>query len=154
MGTKGGQLVGISEILDGVRLPKAVKMHLKNHDLWSRWTEVVGPELSRLTYPSEIKGKTLEITVVHQAWAHQLHFLSPSILNKIRALCPSSGIRDLHFRVGEVKPPTPEPEEWVPDTKSPVKLTERMEMTLRAVEDDELRTSIRRAMEASTRRKR
>jgi hypothetical protein len=149
-----GQFAGVSEILDGVKVPKSVKMHLKNHDVWSRWSEIVGVDLSRVTYPAEIKGKTLEVTVVHQAWAHQLQFLSPSILNKIRSICPSSGVKELHFRVGNVTPPKQSEVDWQIDTKSPVQLTERMEMTLRAVEDDELRVSIRRAMEASVRRKR
>ena len=152
MSNKSAQLVGVSEILGGVRLPKTVKDHLKNHEIWSRWAEIVGDDLTRLTSPAEIKGKTLEITVAHQAWAHQLQFLSPSILNKIRLICPESGIKELHFRVGPIAPLEMPIAEWDIDTSSPVELSERMEMTLRAVEDEDLRTCIRRAMEASTRR--
>lgn len=153
MPAKYGELAGFSDILGGVRLPKAVKDHLKNHEIWSRWVDIVGADLSRVTSPASIDGKTLQVTVAHQAWAHQLHFLSPSILTKVRAICPASGIRELHFRVGAVVPPAASPEEWHIET-GPVKLSERMEMTLRAVEDEDLRASIRRAMEASARRSR
>ena len=151
MSSKNAQLVGVSDILGGVRLPKLVKDHLKNHEIWSRWAEIVGDELARVTLPAEIKGKCLEVTVAHQAWAHQLHFLSPSILNKIRLICPHGGIKELQFRVGSITPSETE-EEWVADKTTPVELSERLEMTLRAVEDSDLRSTIRRAMEASARR--
>lgn len=144
----------MAEILGSVKFPKSVKAHLENHDLWTKWQEVVGTDLARVTSPAEIRGRTLEIIVVHQAWAHQLHFLSPSILNKIRAICPDSGIKALHFKVGKVAAPLPKVASMILDTKSQVKLSERMEMTLRAVDDEDLRTSIRRAMEASARRRR
>lgn len=140
---------GVESILGKMRLPKEVKDHLKNHEIWSKWYEIVGFELSRVTYPSELKGKTLLINVAHQAWAQQLHFLKISILGKIRGLCPQSQISDLQFRVGKVIP-TAIPELEVPPEKRavPARLSERLEMTLRAVEDPDLRASIRKAMEA------
>ena len=154
MGKRAGEMVGFGEVLSGLKLPKNVKDHLKNHEIWSRWAEIVGPELGRVTSPLELKAKTLTVSVVHQAWAHQLHFLTPSILNKIRAICPGSSIQDLHFRVGPVRvvAPVSKKDETPIDRTSPVKLTERLEMTLRAIEDLELRSVVRRAMESAARR--
>jgi len=145
-----------SDVLGGIRLPKTVKEHLKNHEIWSRWTEIVGYELSRLTSPLELKSKILEIQVAHQAWAQQLQFLKPSILNKIRSLCPNTQVKDLLFRVGKVEPvrsPNTESDAFEKKIKSRLpRLTERQELTLRAVEDPDLRAVIRQAMEAASKR--
>lgn len=143
---------GFSEILRGVRLPKVVRDHLRHHALWAKWPEIVGPELSRVTSPREIKSKSLEISVAHQAWAQQLHFLRGSILNRIRQFCPDAVINDLEFRVGKVKPSlarTPEKVSPKKESKEAVTLSERQEMTLRAVADPELRRAIRAAMESA-----
>lgn len=142
------------DILGGVRLPKAVKEHLRNHEIWSKWNEIVGVELSRLTSPLELKSRVLEIQVAHQAWAQQLQFLKPSILGKIRSLCPSAQVKDLQFRVGKIaKPIANETDEFKRKLKDrSAKLSERQEMTLRAVEDPDLRAVIRRAMEAASKR--
>ncbi len=155
MKAKSKEFAPVSEIIGGVRLPKSVKEHLKNHEIWSKWAEIVGPELSRVTSPAEMKTKVLEVHVAHQAWAQQLHFLKPSIIGKIRSVCPSSRVLDLQFRVGKVTPsPLPSKKDslFFGKKDTPVQLSERMEMTLRAVEDPDLRATIRKAMEASVRR--
>ncbi len=139
-------------------MAKSVRNHLKNIDLWAQWTSIVGPELSRVTSPKEVKAKTLVITVAHQAWAHQLHFLSPSILNKIRSVCPHLLIDELYFTVGTVTPkitnlPSAKQRLTAAD-KAPAKqtpLSERQEMTLRAISDEKLRLAIREAMKAELR---
>ncbi len=145
-----------SEVLGGIKLPKQVKEHLKNHEIWAHWSDIVGPELTRVTVPRDLKGRTLFVTVAHQAWAHQLHFLTPSILTKIRSLCPRTEIRELHYVVGSITPFGSESErrsDMEIEISDPVPLSERLEMTLRAVEDDKLRGSIRKAMEAANRRR-
>ncbi len=154
MRQRDGSMASFTDVLGGIKLPKSVKDHLKNHEIWSKWHQIVGLELARVTIPLALKGKTLEVTVAHQAWAHQLQFLVPSILNKLRTICPESSIQDLHFKIGKVDPVIPKIEIVKEALPEPVKLGERLEMTLRAVEDEELRSQIRQAMEASVRRNR
>lgn len=155
-----GGLGQLGEALGNMRLPQNVKSHLQNSSVWTKWSEIVGTELCRVTSPRELKGKTLIIEVAHQAWAQQLHFLKPSLLGKIRHFTKKSAIENLEFRVGAPR----KHQEWMQKLKSvestasfsssdrPVRLSERQEMTLRAVDDPELRDSIRRAMEAEARR--
>ena len=81
--SRGPEVIG--GLFGGLKVAKSVKDHLKSIDLWTHWNDIVGTELSRVTAPKEFKAKSLTIVVAHQAWAHQLHFLTPSILNKIRA---------------------------------------------------------------------
>ncbi|PIR23452.1 MAG: hypothetical protein COV44_02710 [Deltaproteobacteria bacterium CG11_big_fil_rev_8_21_14_0_20_45_16] len=154
--SRKGEMRSFSDVLGNVRLPSTVKEHLKNHHIWSRWLEIVGPELHRVTAPLEIKNHALVISVAHQAWAQQLHFLRPSILAKIRCICPDSKLKDLQFRVGEIvrseETQTKDSSEGLPSFLGDGTLTERQEMTLRAVEDPDLRMSIRQAMQAEKRR--
>ena len=143
----------ISEVLKGVKLAKTVKSHLKHHEVWSKWNAIVGTELGRVTKPSHLRDKALTINVVHQAWAQQLHFLTPSILGKIRNICPHSDIQKLYFQVGPVE--SEEPQAVLNHTEAKlksVKLSERLEMTLRSIDDEALRSQIRLAMEAACRR--
>jgi len=142
------------DVLGGIRLPKSVKDHLRGHEIWARWRDIVGPELARLTIPVELKQKVLEIQVAHQAWAQQLQFLKPSILAKIKGLCKTCEVKDLRFKVGKVEPIAPRVDESFGRKikELPVRLSERQEMTLRSVEDPELRQTIRMAMEAALRR--
>lgn len=156
MKARKGQLTGVDELIDNIGLPSKVKTHLKSHKVWSHWQQIVGPELFRVTAPLEIKSHTLVIKVAHQAWAQQLHFLRPSILGKIKTHAGESSIRDLQFRVGDIEPheyPTVKENNF--DKKKElkqIKLSERQEMTLRAVEDPELRDRIRSAMQAEAAR--
>lgn len=145
------------DLLGSMKLPKLVKDHLKSHEIWAKWKEIVGPELSRLTQPLEIKSKVLEIQVAHQAWAQQLQFLKPSILSKIKFLCPSSSVKDLYFRVGRIEreEKSAQNDQVVFERRLKMRqarLTERQELTLRAVEDPDLRAAIRQAMEAASKR--
>jgi len=76
-------------------------------------------------------------------------------MGKIRACSDQSRIKDLQFRVGPVQQinsvqPTRDQKPELKD--GPIRLSERQEMTLRAVENDDLRGSIRRAMEAEAAR--
>ncbi len=148
MKQRGGKPKEVSQLLDRLRLPASVKDHLKHSSVWTRWMEVVGPDLFRVTAPLELKSKTLVISVLHQAWAQQLHFLKASILTKIRQVCDDAEINDIQFRVGKVSHPELPHFDSRPTMKQKIPLSERQEMTLRAVEDEELRASIRRAMES------
>jgi hypothetical protein len=150
MKSRGGKPKDFSEVMGGLRLPASVKDHLAHSEVWTRWLEIVGPELSKVTSPLELKSKVLIVTVVHQAWAQQLHFLKASILAKIRMICESTKIQDIQFRVGKVfdRSMIESDKSLSFRPKKNVPLSERQEMTLRAVEDPDLRASIRRAMEA------
>jgi len=150
MSSRKGELRELGSLIGNLRLPATVKEHLKNHELWSKWSEIVGPELYRVTSPLEIRAQILVVIVAHQAWAQQLHFLRPSIVGKIRSICPDSKVKDLEFRVGEVRHSVAALSASSETETQPafVQLSERQEMTLRAVEDPQLRESIRKAMEA------
>jgi hypothetical protein len=68
------------------------------------WPEIVGPEVGRQSYPSQLGGETLIVTTRSSAWSEQLSFLSEQVLNAIQARLPSAGITRLRFRVGSLPP--------------------------------------------------
>lgn len=143
---------GLRDLLPEMRIPASVKEHLRSHRIWAQWSEIVGSELARVTCPVEIRSRVLTIQVAHQAWAQQLHFLKPSLMAKIRAVCEESKIKDLQFRVGKVEAlPTYKSSSQKRDEfleTEPTPLSERQEMILRSIEDEELRQVIRHAMQA------
>lgn len=151
---KEGRLEALENLMEKIKWPSSVREHMRSHQIWSKWPQIVGVDLSKVTAPIEIRSQTLWVQVAHQAWAQQLHFLKPSILGKIRSQCPQSKLKDLQFRVGriELKPLTKTEKDFVERAEQTPRLSERQEMTLRAVEDQELRQCIRLAMEAEARR--
>lgn len=160
MAQRKGGMQEIGTALSKLRLPQNVKAHLQSTEVWTKWDEIVGAELSRVTAPIELRTKTLIIEVAHQAWAQQLHFLKPSILGKLRQFSKNSKILDLEFRIAKGD----RRKDWAslhqnkkvqndePFLKEDASLSERQEITLKAVDDPDLRASIRKAMEAESRR--
>lgn len=142
----------VSTILQELKLPRTLKNQLFHHPVWSRWKDIVGEDLSRVTHPFTIKNQSLYVNVQHQAWAQQLYFLTHSLLEKIQLFCPRSNIKEIKFKVGKIPEPTsPEEPRFDLNLEAPVKLSEKMEMTLRTIQDPELKENVQKAMEASLR---
>jgi hypothetical protein len=69
------------------------------------WSQLVGPELARVTRPTAIVEETLVVTTSSSAWSHQLSLLSPQILRALHRMSEGRGIARLRFRVGRVRTP-------------------------------------------------
>lgn len=68
-------------------------------DLFTRWPEMVGPDLASHAEPVSLRGGTLTIAVADPAWATQLRFLEPEILAKVAAVLGSEGPNALEVKV-------------------------------------------------------
>jgi predicted nucleic acid-binding Zn ribbon protein len=53
--------------------------------VFSRWEELVGPDVASHTAPRSLRDGTLVIEVDHPAWATQLRWLSADLLARVRA---------------------------------------------------------------------
>ena len=53
--------------------------------VFSRWEEVVGPQLSRNVRPVRVDGRVLVVAVDHPAWATRARMESGQILARVRA---------------------------------------------------------------------
>jgi predicted nucleic acid-binding Zn ribbon protein len=67
------------------------------------WPEIVGETLAKISKPDHISRRVLIVTVAHSAWAQELTFMKPALLQKLKPyLRKGDIIEDMVFRVGQV----------------------------------------------------
>ncbi len=73
------------------------------HALAAAWPGIVGGDVAAHSAPLTINGNTLVIATRSSAWSQQLQFLSPAILEGVRALPQAVAITRLTFRAGGLR---------------------------------------------------
>lgn len=70
-------------------------------DLISRWEDIVGPKLSKVTVPLKNQGKILTILTSHSAYSQSLSMLEETLKKKILATFPElqGKVQSLKFQV-------------------------------------------------------
>jgi|DewCreStandDraft_4_1066084.scaffolds.fasta_scaffold103560_2 predicted nucleic acid-binding Zn ribbon protein len=67
------------------------------------WQKAAGNRLAAGTRPGRVRGGCLEVLVQHSALLQELAFEKQAILQRLAALLPAEGIRDLRWRVGDLQ---------------------------------------------------
>ena len=119
-------------------------------EIWSRWTEIVGPDLARRTLPSGIRGKTLLLAVKSSAWLQEMTFLKARLLERLSDEIGPGVITDIRLVLDpelpvQLSPPQQQPAAEVSDKPLPPEIAAAAD----AVTDDDLREAIRRAARAN-----
>ena len=65
------------------------------------WTGAVGPRVSRVTRPVEVRGDTLVVEVISSAWLAELSMMRPLILERVNRARTGPAIGDVRFRLAE-----------------------------------------------------
>src|SRR5262245_57216079 len=107
-----------------------------------RWRSAVGERIASRTEPGRLRAGVLTVHAASSAWAQELTFLAPEILERVKALgVPATSLRFV------VRPPARRPEPLPAPPKSPPKkpLPEDLTARLDAVADPELRAAIAQA---------
>ncbi len=65
------------------------------------WTGAVGPKVSRVTRPVEVRGDTLVVEVISSAWLAELSMMRPLILERVNRARAGPAIGDVRFRLAE-----------------------------------------------------
>jgi hypothetical protein len=73
------------------------------------WRDIVGEEVARHSHPVRLVDGTLNVMARSNGWSHELSFLSPRILDAVRARFPKAEVRELRFRVGKLPAPAQRP---------------------------------------------
>lgn len=121
-------------------------------DVVRAWDEAVGPLVARRARPARLRGKTLFVRAATSTWMSELQMLAPSVLAKLRGLCPDRSIDQLRFELGALPPPQPQVAAPPPPKRQrtrSVEVPEKIAGAMTEVNDDELRTLIENAV-AST----
>jgi predicted nucleic acid-binding Zn ribbon protein len=78
---------------------------LRGATAWSRWEDIVGPELAARCEPVRIAGGTLLVRAESQVWATQLRYLTTQLVgNAGRVLGPGT-VREVRIVVGPLEGP-------------------------------------------------
>ncbi|SHM18644.1 Protein of unknown function [Caldanaerovirga acetigignens] len=67
--------------------------------IFAMYEDIVGEKISRVSKPVFFRGDTLFIGVKNSAWAHQLLFLKPEIIEKINSFLTTPLVRDIRFQI-------------------------------------------------------
>jgi hypothetical protein len=67
--------------------------------LAAAWPDAVGADVARRTRTAAFRDGTLNVLTPSSAWSHQLTFLTPTILERLRERCPTIAVRRLRFAV-------------------------------------------------------
>lgn len=117
----------------------------------SLWERLVGPQIAQRSTPVSVFDHVLYVHVSDNVWMHQLYLHKQTILRKIEQELGKGAIRDLSFRIGTVEqPPIRKRKQPNPPALDRIDLDpetlERIERILAEIEDEELRSVLRRIM--------
>lgn len=92
-------------------------------DLVTKWPEIIGPAMAKVTSPLKIKGDSLIIMSKHASYSQNISFLSEEIKQKIFVQFPElkSVIKKLNFQTQESYFNEVKTEEQNPAKPAPVK---------------------------------
>jgi len=149
--TRRGEVLHVSETVSReiVRLGEYPPLPL---DVVRAWDDAVGPLVARRARPARLRGRTLIIRASTSTWMSELQMLAPTVLSKLRTLCPDRVIDELRFELGAL-PSRPSAPETKPPPGEPLRRCEEVPETISKamteVSDEDLRTTIEGAV-AST----
>ena len=115
-------------------------------ELLERWTEAVGPAIARNAWPARIaRDGTVHVNTADSVWAFELGQKAQEIAERL-------GVPKLRFAPGPLPEPEPEaPEPAVPPTPEE---DERAAAIAAAIEDENLRESVQKAVRLGLARER
>jgi hypothetical protein len=149
MGKKIKLPVGIGGILEKVIKNLGISGPVKLIRIMTRWEKILGPPICRITFPKDLKGKTLFVDVQDSVWLQQLAFMDKMIMEKVNKAIGSKAVEKIHFSVGPI-PESPGPVEDQKWALEEIMLNnedlDEISECVSGVTDLELKKSLRRIM--------
>lgn len=93
----------IGEAIEELVTRRGWKEHLRVSATWARWPEIVGHELAEHCEPAGLSGGVLTLRVTSAAWAAQLRYLSPELVDKVDAALGRGTVRRVTIVVGPLR---------------------------------------------------
>src|SRR5579875_3312789 len=72
--------------------------------VFSRWEQVVGPDIAGHARPVSLHRGALVLAVDHPAWATQLRYMTSDLLTRISEATGTHEVQEIHIRVEGDKP--------------------------------------------------
>ena len=130
-----------------------INKRIKKYKLWTNWRNIMPSPIAKNTWPLRWHGEILVVGTPNSAWSQEMVYLKPEILEKIKKHLPKLKVKDIHFEVGS----TPVEKENSNTTRTSKPLSkidrEKIEEWTESIHDDDLKTSISKALASVLRRK-
>jgi len=141
----------MGETLDRLFDRLHLKRELREQSVFAVWDRCVGETVARHAQPAAIRDGNLLVHVTDSPHLTEYHYLKAELTRKLNALLGRGTVREIQFRVGEVKrpaPPRPEPAPSRP-TLLEAGVREAIEEAVAKIADPEVRESVRRYLLAA-----
>jgi predicted nucleic acid-binding Zn ribbon protein len=79
------------------------KERLRAATAWTRWEDVVGPQLAERCEPVRLAGGTLVVRAESQVWATQLRYMLPQLQEKAEQILGAGTVKDVRVVVGPLE---------------------------------------------------
>ena len=125
-----------------------IDVPLKSYSIWGAWKEIVGESVALQAQPRSIRNRILFIDVSHPTWMQQLHFLKPTLLEKINSFLGEPHIQDIRFKLGKISPTIsipPKVSVWEEEKLDKATLNQ-IESIVQKIEDGDVRKGLREVL--------
>jgi predicted nucleic acid-binding Zn ribbon protein len=82
----------LDDVLDAFSLHK-----IREYDAVTRWSEIVGEQISRVTEAVRIDQGVLVVRVTNSPWRNELMLMKHDILGKLNSALGNGKVRDIRF---------------------------------------------------------
>lgn len=145
----------IKEVIDDILATSALPIDFDDIRIWKLWDGVVGKRIARHARPSWIKRGVLLVKVTDSVWVQELQFKAEIIRESLNRKLQREAIKKIRFRVG-----TPQDSRRIDKKRSRQEHDQglspekqgKMEDILARIEDNELRSSLRKIMRVAAKK--
>ncbi len=95
---KINKIQNLGETIQATLESLGIKQKVEQYSAMSRWEEIVGEKISKITTPEKIQKNTLIVKVDNAPWRAELTFRKKEILEKIQKTTNSDSIKNILFR--------------------------------------------------------
>ncbi len=153
-GNVAKKLDRVSLTLGALMKARGLQSRLSEYRIFGQWEKTVGSVIAGHAQPVAVRGSKLFLAVDSPAWMQQLSLLKPEIIEKVNRSLGKQAIRELGLNLGEVAALQTRAEDEV---RAAVDLTAderaKIESTVAAIGDGDVRQALRRVMEKDLSRK-
>ena len=122
-------------------------------EIWARWIDILGKDLSSRAVPNGWKRGKLFIAVASSVWMQELSYLKPALLDKFAEAVGPSVVKEIHLVLDTTiaRQDPPANDDPSPDTKPRSKkpLPSNMVQMIEKIEDESVRSAVLNALTAS-----
>lgn len=68
-------------------------------EIWARWSEIIGPELSRRAIPVRLERGRLTVAVASSAWMNELSYMKNTLMDRFAEAVGPDVVKEIRFVV-------------------------------------------------------